>query len=203
MEEVIIIENFYALFKGDYDLAYALIEKLYMRDDLPDGEELMLSIGIELNEGTVPFIRGYYGFRGQIKLADRFHRVYDAFIRKNNLFHFAFSAYQRTAMSEIYYERNDLREALHFAEMAIVTAQKNEVLGALIPAIILKSRIQWANNETEAALNTVHEAMNQLKGAVITIHNGSVYSALILFDTTWQRGRWGQRQMAGTMRFEP
>lgn len=162
-EEVQILENFLAMLRGDTELAVQLIQNLLDRDDLPDGNDLMLSIGIELNEGTVPFIRGYYGFRGRIKDVEKYHQIYDAFIIKNRLEHFAFSAYQRVAMSEIHYELNHLPEALKYAEMAIGVSMQYSILGAYICAVITKSKVLWANQEFDKAIANVKEALEHMK----------------------------------------
>ncbi|WP_290428947.1 LuxR C-terminal-related transcriptional regulator [Paenibacillus andongensis] len=161
--ETVIIENFLALLQGDFNHAFALLEMLYANDNLPDGEELLLTLGIELNEGTVPFVRGYYGFRGRMKLADRYHQLYNAFIEKNGLYQYAYSAYQRTAMSEIFYERNDLQQAMHYAEQANQVARQLGVMGAYVSSAVVKSRIYWALGETAAAFRTVREAMDYLE----------------------------------------
>ena len=162
-EELDIAENFHSLLAGDYELTYELISRLYLRDDLANGDGLLLNNGIEMNEGTVPLIRGYYGCRGSVKLAERFHLVYDAFIRKNNLHENPFCAHQRTAMSELAYERGEMSEALGYAETAIGLARQYGILGAFIPSVIIKSRILWNKGDTEASMSIVLEAMEQLR----------------------------------------
>ncbi|SFB44891.1 LuxR family transcriptional regulator, maltose regulon positive regulatory protein [Cohnella sp. OV330] len=161
-QEMIIIENFLVMLQGDFDRAMALIQILLEVEDLPDGEGLLVSIGIELNEGTIPFVRGYYGFRGRMKLAAQYHQVYHAFIEKNGLHRFAFSSYQRTAMSEVYYERNELAEAMAFAEQAMEVAQQLGITGAYVSSAISKARIAHGMEEPTVAIQTLRDAMKQL-----------------------------------------
>ncbi|MFC5470955.1 LuxR C-terminal-related transcriptional regulator [Cohnella suwonensis] len=162
-EELVIAENFYMLISGKYDLAYELLTYLYEREDLGSGDGLFVNSGLELNEGTVPFIRGYYGCKGSIRTAERYHQMYDAFIRKHHLEHLSFCAHQRTAMSELAYERGDNPEALRYAETAIVLGRQNGIMGAVIPSIIVKARIQWDNGNPEAAMDSVLEVMEFLR----------------------------------------
>jgi len=159
-EEVVILENFYSLMKGDYERSLALVQALYARDDLPDsgGLGLLLNFGIELNEGTIPFIRGYYGVNGRVRLSWPHQQVYDKFIAKNGLFQFAFTAYQGVAMSELLYERNELAAAAKYAEEGIALAVKFGLTGAYLPAVIVRAKVLTATGDVAAAMESVREA---------------------------------------------
>ncbi|ARU60736.1 hypothetical protein CBW65_06270 [Tumebacillus avium] len=164
-EEVQIIENFHALITRNFDLAIELIDRLYARDDIPEQDSLplLLSLGIELNEGSVPFIRGYYGFDGRIELAWRHHGIYDAFLSKNGLQGFSYSAFQRAAMSELCYERGELEQALQFAEAALLLAKPVKLIGAYVPAVIVTANILRAQGDAAGADGAMQEAFTYLR----------------------------------------
>lgn len=159
-EEVVILENFYSLMKGDYERSLALVQDLYAREDLPDsgGLGLLLNFGIELNEGTIPFIRGYYGVNGRVRLAWPHQQLYGKFIAKNGLYQFAYTAYQRAAMSELFYERNELAAAAKHAEEGIALAVKFGLTGAYLPAVIVRANVLAADGDVKAAMESVREA---------------------------------------------
>lgn len=163
-EEVIILENFNALLKRDYNSAQLLMEQLAERK-LPDREKhpVLLDDGIEQNFDEVPYIRGFFGFNGRINQALNYYQVYQRFIERNNLYSSAFCAYHHTALSEIYYECNDEKQALQFAEISITLAKKFRVAGAYVPAIIIKSKCEWANNSSIQACETIRQAQDYLK----------------------------------------
>lgn len=163
-EELGIVEAYQALFRNDFDRALELVSWFYSRD-LADDDTLLIAIGIELNEGVAPMCRGYYGFCGRIRQAEKYHRVYEALIEKNKFDRYAFSAYQRTVMSEICFELNDLEGALQFAEKALATSRSIGVLGAFVPATIVKLRILSAKGKIGEALGTVRKAMNELQSS--------------------------------------
>ncbi|MDF2715881.1 MAG: hypothetical protein K0R28_2806 [Paenibacillus sp.] len=157
-EETTIIEAYQAMFRNDFERAYELVNWYYSRE-LGEDATLLISIGIELNEGVAPLTRGYYGFGGKLRQAEKYHRVYEALIEKNKFDRFAFSAYQRAAMSEICFEHNDLDGALKFAEKAIAPSTALGVLGAYVPAVIVKSRILRARGQFGEARGTLQRAM--------------------------------------------
>jgi LuxR family maltose regulon positive regulatory protein len=136
---------------------------LNAREDLGSGDGLFDNNGLELNEGTVPFIRGYYGCKGSIHTAERYHRLYDAFILKHKLQHYSFCAHQRTAMCELAYERWDIPEALGHAETAIALGRQYGIMGALIPATIVKARILGDNGDLESAIGSIVEVIELLR----------------------------------------
>lgn len=163
-EEVTVLEILNALLKGDYQVASTLMERLSLRENIPDREEhpVLLDYGIEQNFGDLPFIRGYIGHNGRINQAMAFHKVYNTFILKNYLYEAAFVAFHRAAYSEIYYEKNDLDKALELAESAIILAEKYSLAGAYVPPIIIKSKIKWIQDRNQA-IEIIHKAMNVIK----------------------------------------
>lgn len=177
-EDMKVAKNFQAMLLGNYQLCFSQLQALHEDDNLPDieGLPMLFGMGMELNDGEIPFIRSYYGFSGRIKRAERYHRLYDSFIEKNEFYHFPFTAYQRTAMSEICYERNQLTESLRFAEDAIRIAKRSHVIGAYVPAEIIRSRILWLREAKEEAIANIYEAMEHLK---LTIHHSSHWHDLL------------------------
>lgn len=163
-EEVRIIENFYSVLSGNFDRALALIQEYGQREDLPDpNTPLLLSMGLELNEGTVPFIRGNLGFNGRIDYAEQYHYAYGEFIEKNGLHESAYTSYQQTAMAEVCYLRNKLQEARSYAEEALRLGRKFGTLGAYVPAVILLSNILVAERRMQASLEVLEEARRYLR----------------------------------------
>jgi len=163
-EEVRIAENFAAVRRADFDLALALIRAYGERDDLPDRDTpLLLSLGLEMNEGAVPFIRGVFGFGGSLARAESYHSAYGFFLRKNGLQEFAYTSYQQTAMAEVGYMRNRLAEAREYAEEALRLSIKNGTTGAFVPASLIMSDIWAAEGEEDAALAEIEEAMRELR----------------------------------------
>lgn len=160
-EEVNALEILNALLKGDYQAATTLMEQLSLRENIPDREEhpVLLDNGIEQNFGELPFIRGYIGLNGRINQALAFHMLYNTFIHKNYLYEAAFVAYHRAAHCEIYYEKNNDEKALELADSAIILAEKYSLAGAYVPAMIIKSKIEW-NQDTNRAIEILHKAMN-------------------------------------------
>lgn len=163
-EEVRIAENFAAVRSGDFDLSLSLIRGYGERNDLPDRDTpLLLSLGLELNEGAVPFIRGAFGFEGSVARAESYHRAYGYFLSKNGLQEFAYTSYQQTAMAEVSYLRNRLAEAREYVEEALRLAKKNGTAGAFVPAALVRSDLWAAEGEEDAALAEIDEAMRELR----------------------------------------
>ncbi|CAM4480913.1 LuxR family maltose regulon positive regulatory protein [Paenibacillus endophyticus] len=163
-EEVRIIENFHAVLSGNFDHALALIQEYGGREDLPDPETpLLLSLGLELNEGTVPFIRGKFGFNGRIEYAESYHRAYGEFIEKNGLHESAYTSYQQIAMGEVCYLRNHLPLARSYAEEGIRLGRKFGTIGSYVPSVLLLSHILIAEQRSDEALDVMEEAMSHLR----------------------------------------
>ncbi|WP_317851412.1 LuxR C-terminal-related transcriptional regulator [Neobacillus bataviensis] len=158
-EEVGVLENFNALLMGDYELAIKLLMKLAERQTMPD-VKIWLDYGIELNPGELPFIRGFYGMNGRLNQTYQFHQFYDVFIEKNHYHESAYAAYQRAAFSEIHYQKNHDHLALKHAETAIRLAKSFRLVGAYIPAIIIKAKIN--QNEAIEILHLAKEYLTQL-----------------------------------------
>lgn len=157
IEEVFVLENLNALLLGDYELSIELLRQLAERDEMPD-VKIWLDYGIELNGGELPFIRGFYGLNGRVNLAFQFHQLYHTFIEKNHYQESAYASYQRAAFSEIYYERNQDDLALKYAETAITLAKSFRLVGAYIPAIIIKSKIEWSGSNSSQSIETLNLA---------------------------------------------
>ncbi|MEV5025416.1 LuxR C-terminal-related transcriptional regulator [Paenibacillus sp. LPE1-1-1.1] len=163
-EEVRIIENFHSVMSGNFDHALALIQEYGEREDLPDPETpLLLSLGLELNEGTVPFIRGNFGFNGRIDYAGSYHRAYGEFIEKNGLHESAYTSYQQTAMGEVCYLRNKLPLARSYAEEGLRLGRKFGTIGSYVPSVLLLSNILIAERRNHASLDVMEEAMRHLR----------------------------------------
>lgn len=177
-EDMKVAKNFQSMLLGNYKLCYSQLQAMYEDDNLPDieGLPMLFGLGMELNDGAIPFIRSYYGFSGRIKQAERYHRLYDSFIDKHEFHHYPFTAYQRAAMSEICYERNQLTESLRLAEDAIRIARRSNVIGAYVPAEIIRSRILWIRDAKEEAIAIIYEAMEHLK---LTHHHSSHWHGLL------------------------
>lgn len=177
-EDMKVAKNFQSMLLGDYQLCYSLLQAMHVDDNLPDikGLPMLFGLGMELNDGIIPFIRSYYGFNGRIKQAKRYHRLYDSFIDKHDFHQYPFTAYQRAALSEICYERNQLVESLRLAEDAILIAKRSNAIGAYVPAEIIRSRILWERDAKEEAIAIIYEAMEHLKH---THHHSSHWHGLL------------------------
>ncbi|RTE02443.1 LuxR C-terminal-related transcriptional regulator [Paenibacillus whitsoniae] len=164
-EDVKVAKTYHAMLKGDFERCIALLQAMLDDESLPDieGLPMLFGLGIELNDGAVPLIRGYYGFNGSIKKSESYHRLYATFIEKQSFHDFPFTAYQRTAMSEVCLERNRLTEALQFAEDAIRIASLNRIVGAYLPAEIVRVQIAMARGDTKHAMNLLEGATEQLE----------------------------------------
>jgi LuxR family maltose regulon positive regulatory protein len=163
-EEVRIIENFHSVMSGNFDRALALIQEYGEREDLPDPETpLLLSLGLELNEGTVPFIRGKFGFKGRINNAENYHRAYGEFIEKNGMHESTFTSYQQTAMAEICYLNNELPLARSYAEEGLRLGKKFGIIGSYVPSVLLLSNILIAERRIQASLDLIIDAMEHLR----------------------------------------
>ncbi|MFE5322978.1 LuxR C-terminal-related transcriptional regulator [Paenibacillus sp. NPDC056579] len=164
-EDLVVAQIYQAMLVADNKRAYSLMEALAMREDIPEiaGLPMLFGLGMELNDRIVPFTRGYYGFNGQLKLAERYHRLYHTFISNHHFDNFPFTAYQRAALGEICYERNQLTESLQLAEDAIRIAKQSSVCGAYVPAVIVRSKIYWAQGAEGEALTVICEAMDWLQ----------------------------------------
>lgn len=163
-EEVRIIENFHSVMSGNFERALALIQEYGEREDLPDPETpLLLSLGIELNEGTVPFIRGNFGFNGRIDYTESYHRAYGEFIEKNGLHESTYTSYQQTAMAEVCYLRNKLPLARSYAEEGLRLGRKFGTIGSYVPSVLLLSNILIAERRNHASLDVIEEAMRHLR----------------------------------------
>lgn len=163
-EEVRIIENFHSVMRGNFERALALIQEYGEREDLPDPETpLLISLGLELNEGTVPFIRGNFGFNGRIDYAESYHRAYGEFIEKNGLHESAYTSYQQTAMAEVCYLRNKLPLARSYAEEGLRLGRKFGTIGSYVPSVLLLSNILIAERRYHASLEVIEEAMRHLR----------------------------------------
>jgi LuxR family maltose regulon positive regulatory protein len=59
-QDMRVAKIFQALLLGDFNLSFSLLQELHLDDNLPDieGLPMLFSLGMELNEGTIPFIRG-------------------------------------------------------------------------------------------------------------------------------------------------
>ncbi|TYP78114.1 LuxR C-terminal-related transcriptional regulator [Paenibacillus methanolicus] len=163
VEELSIAANFHAVLSGHYEQAYALLEQLYHREKLANGDGLVLNNGLELNDGTIPFTRGYYGFHGRLKHAWKYHKLYDAFIDKHELHRYPFCAHQRTAIGEVCYELGELEEASRFIDSALATGRMFRIAGAIIPSVITKARIVSARGGHEQAFELVEAELAELR----------------------------------------
>lgn len=166
-EDLNVAVAYKALLDGDFKLSYSLLAQLYSRDDLPDFKTtpMLFELGVELNDGIAPFIRGHYGFGGRLKLAEKYHRLYHSFIQKNGFAHFPYTAYQRVALAEICYERNQLAESLQLAEEASRIARLRSLWGAYVTAEMLRSDICRVNGAQSVATGIVCEAIELLETA--------------------------------------
>lgn len=166
-EDLKVVKSFQAMLAGDFPLCYALLQAMYEDESLPDIKDLpmLFGMGMEINAGSMPFIRGYYGFHGRIKLAKRYHRLYGSFIEKHGFHEFPFTAYQRAALSEICYEHNQLDEAMRLAEDAVHIAKRNRVMGAYVPAVIIRSKVLWDKEGADSAAAVIREAMTYVNAA--------------------------------------
>ncbi|TNJ62615.1 hypothetical protein FE784_29825 [Paenibacillus hemerocallicola] len=164
-EEVQIVDNVCAVWSGDFEHALRLIRQLGERDELPaEHVSVLISHGIELNEGTVPFIRGKFGFKGRIGQAEAYHRSYGYFLEKNGLHEFPFTAFQQVALSEVLYERNELEAAHDAAQQAVRLGWTFGVLGAYVPATICLADVLWADSRKEEATELVEQGIWRLEG---------------------------------------
>jgi LuxR family maltose regulon positive regulatory protein len=173
-EETNNIATFHAWLHGDYDMAFKKIHQLYSRDALPGDEvarRLLFDI-IDISGGKVPLISGHYGFYGKLNKAEEFHTLYDAFIRKHRLEKWHFVVYPNTAMSEIYYEKNHLEQALQYADSAIAAAEMHGSFGAYVPAIIVKARIRRAMGRPLQAIDITESAMSKLQQEQMHLSHG-------------------------------
>lgn len=162
-EEVQIVDNYCAVLSGDYARSLMLIGQLGERDELPsENASVMISHGIELNEGTVPFIRGKFGFDGRLGHAEAYHRLYGTFLVKNDLREFPYTAYQQAAMSEPLYEQNKLEAANEAAQEAVRLGWTFGVLGAYVPAVICAADIRWAQGSADDARVAIDMALANL-----------------------------------------
>jgi LuxR family maltose regulon positive regulatory protein len=186
-EEVQIVDNVCAVWSGDFDRALRLIRQLGEREELPaEHVSVMISHGIELNEGTVPFIRGKFGFKGRIGQAEAYHRSYGYFLEKNGLHEFPFTAYQQAALSEVLYERNELEAAHDAAQQAVHLGWTFGVLGAYVPAVICLADVLWADSRKEEAIELVEQGIWRLE-------------ARHLHTTHWfdkLTAKWARQQMS-------
>lgn len=182
-EDMKVVKNFQAMLHGDFKQCYAMLQEMYDDENLPniEGLPMLFGLGMELNDGTIPFIRSYYGFNGQIKKAERYHRFYGEFIDKNGFYEFPFTAYQRAALCEVCYEKNQLPVALRLAEDAIRIAKRNNVIGAYVPAIIIQSKILWEREDKEEAIAIIHDALDHLK--LTHLHHSHWHGLLHAFLT--------------------
>ncbi|MFD1956333.1 LuxR C-terminal-related transcriptional regulator [Paenibacillus thailandensis] len=163
-EEVRILENYCAVLEGDFDRALALIREYGERNDLPARDTpLLLGRGLELNEGAVPFIRGAFGFNGDVGKAGLYHRYYGKFIEKNGLHENAYTAYQQTAMAECRYMLGELPDARAYAEEGARLGRVFGALGAYVPAMILQSRLLAADRRLHGAADCMEEALEHLR----------------------------------------
>ncbi|WHY67723.1 LuxR C-terminal-related transcriptional regulator [Neobacillus sp. SuZ13] len=182
-EEVVVLENFNALLLGDYEGAIKILRQLAERDTMPD-IKIWLDYGIELNTGELPFVRGYYGMNGRGKQSYLFHQLYHTFIKKNQYQETAYAAYQRAAFSEIHYERNQDELALEYAETAIRLARSFRLMGAYVPAVVIKSKIEWARGKSSKSFESLFRAKEYLN------------------DLNLQFSHWGQLLTAQIVRFQ-
>ncbi|MDQ0115532.1 LuxR C-terminal-related transcriptional regulator [Paenibacillus harenae] len=163
-EEVRILENFHSVMSGNFDRALALIQEYGEREDLPGPETpLLLSLGLELNEGTVPFIRGKFGFNGRIDYAESYHRAYGEFIEKNGMHESTFTSYQQTAMAEICYLNNKLPLARSYAEEGLRLGKKFGTVGSYVPSVLVLSNILIADRRNQESIDFIEEAMRHLR----------------------------------------
>ncbi|MDR6878263.1 LuxR C-terminal-related transcriptional regulator [Bacillus sp. 3255] len=160
-EDLKVVRCFQAMLAGDFPLCYSLLQQMCEEESLPDLQDvpMLFSMGVEMNAGSLPLIRSYYGFRGRIKQAKRYHRLYGSFIDKHGFHDYPFTAYQRAALSEVCYEQNRLDEALRWADDAVRLARLNRVMGAYVPAEIVRSKITRDREGAESALAILREAM--------------------------------------------
>lgn len=182
-EEVGVLENFNALLLGDYEGAIELLRQLAERDTMPD-VKIWLDYGIELNTGELPFVRGYYGMNGRGEQSYLFHQLYHTFIEKNQYQETAYAAYQRAAFSEIHYERNQDGLALEYAETAIKLAKSFRLVGAYVPAVVIKSKIEWARAKSSKSFESLTQAKAYLN------------------DLNLQSSHWSQLLTAQIVRFQ-
>jgi len=164
-EEAYICLSFHAWLQRDYETIYSRINEVYERDAVPGNEvvQQLLQDVIHLNDGRVPLISGFYGFDGKLKQATSFHQLYENFIRKHHLEQWHFVAYPHTAMSEIYYEKNELDLALKYADDAIASAELHGSLGAYVPSVIVKARVHRAWSRPKREMDVIASAMNRIQ----------------------------------------
>ncbi|WP_040951202.1 LuxR C-terminal-related transcriptional regulator [Gorillibacterium massiliense] len=163
-EDAFMFVHYCSFLMGDFDETIRLIQILNNRetDTILDESELMHRY-LEINEGLAPLISGFYGFSGNLKQAEAFHQLYASFIDKNKADGTRYSAYQRTALSELYYEKNELDKTDEYLSIAIPAAVQNNCLGALIPAVIVQAKLRRARGTPEIAVAGVRGVMERLE----------------------------------------
>lgn len=163
-EESRIAENYYAILIGDFDRSYALITQYGEREDLPDRTTpLLIGLGLELNEGAVPFVRGLFGFGGELGLAERYHMAYGRFIEKNGLHESSYTAYQQIALAEVHYYRNELMTARSYAEEGLRLSRKFGAIGSYVPGVFVLVRLLLAEDRKSEAMELLLSADSELR----------------------------------------
>ncbi|WP_238322882.1 LuxR C-terminal-related transcriptional regulator [Gorillibacterium massiliense] len=167
-EEIEVINLWNAILRVDMDSAYQLLEAFTARDDIHENrkhldKEVYLVEGIDLTDGNASITQGFYGFLGRLNFARKFHEQWYRFIVKNEMHDYHFAADNYCALSEIYYESDELDLARTYAKMTYDVALRRRNIGTYVSATIVLANLCLAEWKQEEAIGVIHHGFDTLR----------------------------------------
>ncbi|MGC5326287.1 LuxR C-terminal-related transcriptional regulator [Brevibacillus sp. SYSU BS000544] len=167
-EEIGVINLWSAIMQLEMASAYRLLEEFSARDDINENrkyldKEVYLVEGIEANDGNTSISQGFYGFLGRLNFARKYHEQWYRFTSKNGMHDYHFAAHNDGALSEIYYESDELDLARTYAKMACDVGLRRGNIGAYVSACKVLANISLAEGSQEEAITIVYDALDNLR----------------------------------------
>lgn len=125
------------------------------------GGSILLQHGVCFNQGQATLLGSSLGMYGRLHKTGIFYqRAY-----KNVAALGRADGYAEVLLGEIFYEKNDLKNALLFLSEGLEKAERTTNEGAMIPALYLLAKIKKARGNMEDALDILNEAAKKTGSA--------------------------------------
>ena len=157
--EVALVKSFLAHKRKDSRLAMDLCKEALSY--IP--HKSIFGKGFIFNQGEISLLGGPVGNYGQLKQLAEI--LFESDISQSLRKIATPTGYVPVVLAELFYEWNDIDSALPVLLKGINEAEKEESLGALVPALATLARIKQAQGNLQGALQVIEDGCNKLSNA--------------------------------------
>lgn len=122
-------------------------------------ESFSFDYGLNVNSGEACLIAGMLGLKGKLSLLEEYAAIYETAredVIKQNI------GYIPGVIGEMYFERNNVDNAVPFLSKALEEAEEGQTAGSFIPAEITMARILKAKGDIMGAYGIISDAEMKL-----------------------------------------